>query len=854
MKISLNQIAFLNQHLHAAGNPAPDGVDALVARIGERLGAVEEVTPFGERFADALVVRIAECNDHPDADRLHVCKIDDGGTAENVERDERGLVQVVCGAPNVHAGMLAVWLPPGATVPSTWYDPDPFVLDARPLRGVTSNGMLASARELTISDDHEGILEITQDSDEQPPTPGMRLAELGHLDGDVIIDIENKMFTHRPDCFGYLGIARELAGIQGQPYHSPDWYKPDADAPAMEADELPLEVRNDIPQLVPRFTAIAMRDVQVKPSPLWLQLDLARAGLRPINNIVDYSNYFMLLTGQPIHIYDYDKVRSLGGTDHAVLGVGHAAESALETLDGKEHVPRQEDIVITTGNAQAIGFAGVMGGTSTAVDDSTRNIIIEVATFDMYTIRRTAMFHGMFTDAVTRFTKGQSPLQNRAVLARVVEEIRRFAAGRVASQLIDNNHVPDDVHARASVHPPVKVSRTFIADRLGVDLSAPDMARLLTNVEFAVDQDGDNLNVTAPFWRTDIEIPEDVVEEVGRLHGFDKLPLTLPRRSIVPAPKNLHLAAKSRIRAELRKAGANELLTYSFVHGNLLQRVGQPVGRAYQLANALSPDLQYYRLSLTPSLLEKVHPNQKAGVQSFALFEMGKVHQVDIVDDDGLPRGLDRLALVVAAAEKDAAIAGAPYYQARKYLVQVLSLFGLNNRVTFEPLNADDADPSTAFYAPGRAATIMLDGLPLGRIGEYKADVRRSLKLPPFCAGFELGLGPLLAAAPAGSAYIARPRYPKVEQDICLKVAASMSYQQLFDFVWQQCVQHRPDNTFQQLSPVDIYMRPDDAAHKQITLRLSLASYERTLTDAEVNQLLDKVATAADEQFGAERV
>lgn len=853
MKISINELKFINQHYGSAGDPAPDGVAALVKKIGAQLGAVEEVTPFGERFKDVRIVRVVSCENHPNADRLHICKVDDGGQVQGVERDEHGLVQIVCGAPNVRAGMLAAWLPPGTTVPSTFYDPDPFVLEARPLRGVVSNGMMASPRELTIGDSHEGILEITKDFDEQELAPGARFAEVYHLDGDHLIDIENKMFTHRPDCFGFLGVAREIEGISGRAYKSPAWYALNADVPGMETDELPLELHNEVPQLVPRFTAITMRNVTIKPSPMWLQLDLARAGMRPINNVVDYTNFFMLETGQPLHAYDYDKVKALSDGDRASLVVRHPrGGEKITLLNGKQIEPRREAIMIAT-NRQLIGVGGVMGGADTEVDENTKNIIIEVANFDMYSIRRTSMAHGLFTDAVTRFNKGQSPLQTRAVLAKMVDEIRTFADGKVASPLIDDNHLPHDVMERGSLHAPVKVSRRFINERLGLQLPTEAMARLLTNVEFAVQAEADDLTITTPFWRTDIELHEDIVEEIGRLYGYDKLPLDLPKRDLTPAVKNEMLELKSVIRARLARAGANEILTYNFVHGNLLDKVGQNREHAFTLSNALSPDLQYLRLSLTPSLLEKVHPNLKAGNDAFALFELGVAHNKAHQDSEGLPKEFHRMAFVTAASQKAVdATAGTAYYHARKYLVDVLD--SLHIRPDFEPLAHDEQDNATPYYQSGRAATIKVGDVVIGRIGEYAASVRKTLKLPEHCAGFELGLEPLLRLRSLKHPYVAMPRFPKVEQDICLKVPASTPYQQVFDFVQAHLTQNRPDKTHHILEPLDIYQREGDPEHKQITLRLSLASFERTLTDQEVATLLDEVATAARDQLQAERV
>ncbi|MEK7594625.1 MAG: phenylalanine--tRNA ligase subunit beta [Patescibacteria group bacterium] len=848
MKISLNTIKSFNQRYKTTSDVAAIGIDKLVDKTGAQLGAVDEVISIGEKYQGIVIAKVVSCEKHPDADRLNVCTIDDGGNTPDVKRDANRYVQVVCGAPNVREGLTIAWLPPGATVPSSiGGDEEPFVLEARELRGVISNGMLASPKELAIGESHDGILEIDGDI-----KPGTDFAEAFGLAGDVLLEIENKMFTHRPDCFGFLGIARELAGIQGLPFKSPEWFVQSPVFPAVEADVLPLTITNELPDLVPRFTAIALSNVQVGPSPVWLQVELAKIGQNSINNIVDYTNYFMLQTGQPLHAFDYDKVKALSDGDSANIVIRNPRPSeSLTLLNGTELKPRPEAIMIAT-DKQLIGVAGVKGGLGTGIDENTKNIILECANFDMYSIRRTSMAHGLFTDAVTRFNKGQSPLQNLAVLAKIVDEIRQYADGKVASELIDNNHLDEAMQKRGSLFMPIKLSAEFINSRLGSELSAEEIKTLLTNVEFGVEVSGDEITVTSPFWRTDVELREDVVEEIGRLHGYDQLPLDLPKRDLTPTIRNAALDLKAVVRDTLARSGGNEVLTYSFVHGDLLTRAGQDPARAYQVSNALSPDLQYYRLSLTPSLLDKVHANIKSGYKEFALFEIGKAHVVDR-EEDNLPIEFERVAMVFAADKKSpAAKSGAPYYQARTYLMAVLDKLGLSERVSFEPLEKKADDTSTSFYADGRASTLVVDGQIIGRIGEYKASVLAAFKLPAFCAGFELGLEPLSKLQePKG--YIALPRFPKVSQDITLRVATDLPYQELFDFARNELQDLQPDNTLPRLTPVDIY-QGDDKAGKNITLRLDISSYERTLTDTEVNKLLDSVAAAAKSKLSAERI
>jgi phenylalanyl-tRNA synthetase beta chain len=831
MKVSLSVAQFYTNLdlLH-------DNVDELVDVIGAQLGAVEEVVDFGAKFAGALVAKVVTCEKHANSDHLNVCKIDDGGKAQNVERDENGYVQVVCGAPNVREGLLVVWLPPGVTVPES-YGKDPFVLGARELRGVLSNGMLASQRELALGDNHEGILEVDEEI-----TPGTSFADAFQLN-DHIIDIENKMFTHRPDCFGLLGVYREIAGIRGQKFVGPDWYGHDKYDLSVEASVLPLHVTNEIPELVPRFVAVPISGITIGQSPLWLQVFLARVGVRAINNVVDITNYIMYLTGQPLHAYDYDKVAALSdGEPTMVIRYPHPNEE-ITLLNGKTIKPRSEAMMVAT-NKQLICVGGAMGGSDTEVDDQTTNIILEAANWDMYAMRKTSMEHGIFTDAVTRFNKGQSPLQNKYVMAKAVHEVRSLAGGKVAGELVDIG----EVQGRDWVHPPVSVSTDFINTRLGFNLSAQDMKTLLENVECGVAVEGDSLTVTAPFWRTDIETREDIVEEVGRLYGFDKLPLELPQRSITPVAKDELFELKSRIRSTLATAGANEVLTYSFVHGDLLRKVGQDPDQAFQVGNALSPDLQYYRLSLTPSLLDKVHQNVKAGYDEFALFEIGKTHQLDKLDEAGLPTEFDRLTLVYTARKKTTAA----YYEARAYLVQLLKTFAISeDMITFRPFESE-ADNATSYYEPGRAATVLVDDTIVGRIGEYKQSVRRALKLPDCTAGFELGLAPLMDRT-AQVVYESLPKFPKVSQDITLKVPAQLAVGELSTFFDQKVASYQQQHYHAHAPLVDIY-QGEDMQTKNVTFRLIIASHEKTMTDTEVTQLLDTIAAEAAAAFNAQRV
>jgi len=837
MKVSLNLI---KQLINFELPP----VDELVARVNQQLGGVEEVIDLKAKYGGARIVRVVECAKHPDADRLSVTKIDDGGVVADVPRDENGLVQVVCGAPNVHADMWAIWLPPKSAVPASFDDDELFVLDARPLRGVLSQGMLAAADELDIGTDHEGIVEIKE---HDVPAgvelqAGARFSETFGLD-EYVLDIENKMFTHRPDCFGQLGVAREIAGIFHQQFTSPDWYK--SVQQFTGAEGLDLTVINDAPELVPRFMAVAIRDVTVGPSPLWLQCQLVAMGGKPINNIVDATNYMMLMTAQPTHAYDYDKLR--GSTLRARLA---RDGEKVSLLNGKEYELTSDDIVIADGEG-VIGLAGIMGGTDTEVSGDTKNIVLECANFDMYSLRRTAMRHGIFTDALTRFNKGQSPLQNAAVL----KQLMNMVGGVQASEVFDLKQFDDwldDYFGGKYTPANIDIDSKFINERLGLDLSGDDICDLLNSVEIkshGPEEELDYICIQSPFWRTDLELPEDIVEEVGRLYGFDKLPRQLPRRSIKSAPKNLRRELKNAVRQSLSRAGANEVLTYSFVHERILKNAEQDVTQAYKLSNALSPDLQYYRLTVLPSLLDKVHANIKAGHDEFALFEMGKGHvKMHGLGEDGLPEA-SQFTDIVYAAKKPGA--GAPFYKIRRLVEQLAHDLGAE--LVFKPIEQERNFPVTAPFDQSRSALVeTTDGTFIGMVGELKQSVIKNFKLPAYVAAASLDTAGLEAVyAKQGSHYQPLSRYPSTSRDISLKVPAHVNYVSVAQSIDRVLEAVEIDVAFHVVS---IYQPPDDTSTKTLTFRLVFTSHQRTLVDSDITPIIESIQQTIQQTYGAELV
>ena len=709
--------------------------DELVRLIGARLVEVEGVIDESTKYNNIYVVRVENAEKIPDT-HLTLCQINDGGAE---------LVQVVCGAPNVREGMLAAWIKPGAIVPASVHEDAPFVIGKRKMLGkYDSNGMLAGADELDFGDDHSGIVEI----DPNMAKPGDLLADIFDLN-DKILEIENKSLTHRPDCFGLIGFAREVAGILGQKFELDaesefsilDPVRSRPSSRGSLSSNLQQQIRDTVSNtkiqiqiqdqnICKRYSAVVLeKHGEIKKKYLTLQdTILAKSGMKPISPIVDATNYLMLLTGQPLHAFDYDKFVAVGGGKNPEIVVRLAkAGEKLTLLDEKQVELNENDIVICSGKVP-VALAGAMGGKSTMIDENTKNIILESATFSLYNLRKTQMAHGIFSEAITRFTKGQPAYQTLMVAeacAKMLED------GFEISVVTDEYPTP-------AIENVVKITTEEINGLLGTDYDDELIVKTLENVGFVISVSSGNLEITAPLWRTDIHIKEDIIEEVGRLLGYDNIEPVLPLHGT--AGKNNMLKFKTELRDILSNFGANEVLTYSFVSGKLLEKANLEPKNSYKIVNSISPELQYIRQSIVPSLLDKAYMNQKIPFDKFALFEMNKVFQKEWgMNEENVPVEKNKLGLVLAERKNN----GTAYYKAKKFADELF--VKLNIIVKYVPLkqNTPEARP----YEPKRSAEIRLasdESVVLGIIGEFKNSVRHNFKLAEFLAGFEIDLDEVL--------------------------------------------------------------------------------------------------------------
>jgi len=811
MRISLNEIKKYVQI------PAEVTDEQLIELIGSRLVEIEEVIDLAPKYKGAYVVKVVKC-DPIEGTHLSLCQIDAG--AVTTEFSDGETVQVVCGAPNVHAGMLAVWITPGSIVPST-YGHENFRLGKRKLQGYESNGMLAGADELDFDNEHKAIAEI----DPKAARPGDALADVFALN-DLILDVENKSLTHRPDCFGLVGFAREIAGILGLQFQEPEWINVSTAAKA-SVDQVELTVKIANPEICPRYSRAVFDLPKHEPSKYLNHqaVFLAKAGMRAIDPMVDLTNIMMLETGQPLHAFDYDKLLAVGGAKTPTIIVRTAKEGEpLQLLDGKTITCTADDILITSNNIP-VALAGAMGGKNTEIDASTTRVVLESATFSLYHLRKTQMAHGIFSEAITRFTKGQPATMTLPVLN---EAIRRLDVEVLATA----DDYPGKIKSNA-----IKLTVDQVNQLLGTDYDVSTIVKTLTNVGFTVEQQSDNLSVTAPAWRTDIHISEDVIEEVGRLLGFDNIPLALPDKTFSGTESSPLWQLKQELRGILSdRLAMHELLTYSFISRDLLKKVGQDPDDSYEIVNSISPELQCFRQQIVPSLLDKVRENLKAGHKDFTLYELNQVSlRSSGLTDEGTPVLKNHLGIVSLSG----------FYELKARILALFKTLKLN--IEYRAISNETAKHDS-YLEPKRSVEILINGAKIGAFGEVKAAVLRRFKLETVVSACEINLDKIAELPRNRAMNFKISKFPFVERDLTLKVASDAQFGR-FDQAILSVL--NAENLINEVSPVSIYQ--SDPATKNISFHLRFSSPEQTLDQNQISAIIEKV-TVAVTQLGAEIV
>jgi phenylalanyl-tRNA synthetase beta chain len=803
----------------------PKVLEETIEIIANRIGEVESYKNLKKKYKGIVIAQIKEKKEHPNADKLAVYKITTG---------EEELIQVVAGDKTLEIEDKVAYIMPGGIVPST-YETEPFEIKAVDMRGEMSNGMMCSEKELDIGPNHEKVLQLPKDA-----PVGESFAKYYHLD-DTVVEIENKALTNRGDLFGILGLSRELAGAQGIKFESPNWYKePQINLEPGEVC-LNIDVDNQAESLCPRYSAIVMTDIEFKESPIWLKSALLKFGIKPINVIVDITNYLMYLTGQPLHAFDYDKVIA---TDTEQADMAHIvirtadAEESMHGIDGKVYEMTDRNLVIAN-SQNPIALAGVIGGIDTEIDENSKSIIIESANFDRYNLRRTSMDLGIVTEASTRFTRSQSPELCLNILSKAVELISELANGKVASTVIDSYPAPQE---------PTKVSLNIakLKERLGVDISEEEIIKVLESIEYQITESTEEyITVQVPTFRQDIEIEEDVYEDIIRIYGYDEINPRLPLKEIHTNKKPEILGLKLEIRGILSNSGCNELISYSFTNVDALKAVNQDPNSCFKIRNPLSKDLELMRPSILTSLLEKARLNTQQGIENFAMYEMGISHLKESLNEEKLP--LEEWKLSFLFTDSKGVIDGNPYYQAKRYLEKVLDkLKAKDIEYTLLPDDNFEALPKwvkaiSGSFEPNSTAIVTAkvgdSKVVLGILGEINLQVKLNLGLNKFTSGFEINLEQLHLVRNRRLRHRSDSHFPYITQDICFVVPDRVTYRELYRKVLE-IVDEKDIRS--EIECIDIY-KEDDSDNRNITLRISLSNINKTLKDKDFQKIREKI-------------
>lgn len=759
---------------------------------------VEGTRDLGMKSGKIVVGRVLEFRAHPNADRLSLVKVD-AGQGEPLD--------IVCGATNLYAGMLAPCALPGAVLPGG------LEIRKSKIRGEKSEGMLCSGRELELGADHSGILDLPDTYKVGDPF-------------DFIIDI--KVTPNRADCLSMFGVARDVAAMIGKKVY-PETHR--VSEMLEKVDEF-VKVVVRARRGCPRYSCRYVRDVKVGESPLWLKRALEACGMRPINNVVDITNYVMLEYGIPLHAFDYRRIH--GGT--IVVRYAEAGEKFV-ALDGRELTLTAEDLVIADED-RPIALAGVMGGKNTEVTDSTTEIVLECAFFDPATVRRAARRHAIQSESSYRFERGTDIGRVPVSLNRATQLTHDIAQGEVARGAIDEQGPRAE---ESLIHLDIEKTNRY----LGIRLTNAEIADRLVNLGFEIRRsDRETLSVAKPSYRVDVERDVDLIEEIARIVGYDNIPETMP--AIRPSREGTAEAitpALRRVRRAMSELGYCEAIHMTFTSEAALSRHGWDAEKQPKLANPLTLEQKYLRPALLPDLLGAAQYNQRQGAEFVNLFELGKVYK------PGARAGHaedERLALAFAVAGHlpsnwSAAARGADFYDARATIEGLCSRLGLG-AAEIEP-GAPERD-----YHPGRSGKVLIGKECIGHVGEVHPDLARVYEFRDrvICAELDLERMLELAAATRRS-FQSIPRLPGSERDLAVVVSEDVPAGRLL-----MLARSAAQPVLEDVTLLDVYRGQHiETGKKSLALRLRLRSTEATLTEEQIKDVTDRVLKRLEKDCGA---
>jgi phenylalanyl-tRNA synthetase beta chain len=783
---------------------APAALADRLTMAGLEVDAIRETAPD---FSRVVVAKILSLKPHPDSEKLSLCEVTTGAD----------ILPIVCGATNIQVGDVVPLALVGAAIPGG------YTIKSSRIRGELSEGMLCSEEELGIGPDRSGILILPSEL-----TPGQDLIDALDL-RDVILDIG--ITPNRSDCLSVIGVAREIAAITGAKLRTPEiiFTENEEDINGITSVEI-LD-----PDLCPRYTARIVKNISIRPSPFWIRRRLESVGLRAINNVVDVTNFVMLECGQPLHAFDYRFLKE----GRIVVRKSRPGETFV-SLDEKERTLRADTLMICDG-VEPVAIAGIMGGLHSEVKADTRMVLLESAYFDPTSIRKSSRWLSMSTDAAFRFERGIDPEGVVRALNRAAQLIADLSGGTVCRGYVDQ--YPRKVESPWDI--PLRISR--VRDILGKNMDPSEIVQILESLEMIVNK-GDDLHyrITPPTFRVDISREIDLIEEIARLHGYDRIPVTRPAISILSMGQDRRKILEERIRTLLNGYGYSEVITYSFIPATAVDDLGLPAGderrAVVAIRNPMTEEQSVMRTTMTYSLLDTMRKNANAGCFDLKIFEMGRIY---------LARQTGMLPL-----EKNiigGLLTGARYDDCWHYSGLASDFFDLKGCLEglFEHLKMTSLkfrpDSQEPFLHPGRSCRITVGKDVIGFLGEVHPDVLARMGLKNRATVFEMDLDILAGHFSGALSYRDLSKFPSSSRDVAFLIAQDRTAEEII-----QISLDMHEELLEKVCVFDVYEGAGvPEGMTSLGLRFSYRAHDRTLTDQDIGQAHNAIVRRIVEKSGA---
>lgn len=769
--------------------------------VGLEVESVEDLAP---EITEVYVGEILEIEPHPNA-KLNICQISVGDKVLNI----------VCGAPNVRVGMKVPVAVEGAVLPNGTE------IKATDLRGVMSYGMACSEVELGLGEDDSGLLELPDEV-----TVGTDLITALSLD-DQVIDVS--IYANRPDCMSVIGIAREVAALAGTKLKYPTVNVVESERQI--TDLTSVEVIDT--KKCPRYSVRVIENITITDSPLWMQQKLRTAGMRPINNVVDITNFVMLETGQPLHAFDFDKLTE----NRIVVRTPKTEEKTFVTLDGVERDLTAEMTLICD-EKEPVCIAGVMGGENSEVTSETKNILLESANFAAANIRRTSRAISVSSEAAARYEKGIDPSSTVIAVDRAAALLAEYANGSVACGIID-------VDNSGAEEKNIKLRPQRVNQLLGTEIPELTMVEILEHLEFTIDQSHQPWLVTVPAFRRDLELETDLIEEIGRYWGFENIPTTLPGGSSAQGGESYSLTVRDQLRARLVGYGLSETMSYSFVSPNSLKlsKLSEvdEYANTIPLANALTEDLAVMRTTLMPSLLDCVTRNVNRQQSRVSLFEISSIFVAQELSLLNQPQEPLRISVALSGARQPQhwSIGEETYdiYDIKGVVEGILAEFSAD----YQWLVGD-----LPLFHPGRQGQVTIGDQVIAKYGEVHPDVQKSYRIPDLVYLAEIDLEALLAYPSLTPEFKPLPKFPASDRDMAILVAEDTPVAEIVTIL-----QEAGGDILRTVEVFDVYQGKQIEAGKKSVAFAFVFQSDHTLTDEEINRQMDLMYQAVKDNYNA---